>query len=37
VWVAGRHLLSDREATRLDWPGVAARANDWAAQTRTRR
>jgi 5-methylthioadenosine/S-adenosylhomocysteine deaminase len=30
VWVAGRQLLSDGELTRLDWPGVAARANAWA-------
>ncbi len=30
VWVAGRQLLSARELTRLDWPGVAARANAWA-------
>jgi len=26
VWVAGRHLLSQRELTRLDWPALAARA-----------
>jgi 5-methylthioadenosine/S-adenosylhomocysteine deaminase len=30
VWVAGRQLLSGGELTRLDWPGVAARANAWA-------
>ena len=30
VWVAGRQLLSDGELTRLDWAGVAARANAWA-------
>ena len=29
VWVAGRQLLSAGEYTRLDWPGVAARANAW--------
>jgi 5-methylthioadenosine/S-adenosylhomocysteine deaminase len=33
VWVAGRQLLSDRELTRLDWPGVAARANAWAVRS----
>jgi 5-methylthioadenosine/S-adenosylhomocysteine deaminase len=27
VWVAGRPMLSGGELTRLDWPGVAARAN----------
>jgi 5-methylthioadenosine/S-adenosylhomocysteine deaminase len=32
VWVAGRQLLSARELTRLDWPGVAARANAWAVR-----
>ena len=32
VWVAGRQLLSDGEMTRLDWPAVAARANDWAGR-----
>jgi 5-methylthioadenosine/S-adenosylhomocysteine deaminase len=32
VWVAGRQLLSDKELTRLDWPGVAARANAWAVR-----
>jgi 5-methylthioadenosine/S-adenosylhomocysteine deaminase len=26
VWVAGRHLLSQRELTRLDWPALASRA-----------
>jgi 5-methylthioadenosine/S-adenosylhomocysteine deaminase len=30
VWVAGRQLLADSELTRLDWPGVSARANAWA-------
>ena len=35
VWVAGRHLLSDGEMTRLDWAGVAARANAWAARLQT--
>jgi 5-methylthioadenosine/S-adenosylhomocysteine deaminase len=30
VWVAGRQLLSAGELIRLDWPGVAARANAWA-------
>jgi 5-methylthioadenosine/S-adenosylhomocysteine deaminase len=30
VWVAGRQLLADGELIRLDWPGVAARANAWA-------
>jgi len=35
VWVAGRHLLSDGEMTRLDWAGVAARANAWAARLKT--
>ncbi len=29
VWVAGRQLLADGELTRLDWPGVAARAGVW--------
>jgi 5-methylthioadenosine/S-adenosylhomocysteine deaminase len=29
VWVSGRHLLNDGAFTRLDWPTVAARANDW--------
>jgi 5-methylthioadenosine/S-adenosylhomocysteine deaminase len=28
VWVSGRHLLNDGAFTRLDWPTVAARAND---------
>ncbi len=32
VWVAGRQLLSGGEFTRLDWPAVAARANDRAAR-----
>jgi 5-methylthioadenosine/S-adenosylhomocysteine deaminase len=32
VWVAGRQLLCDGALTRLDWPGVAARANAWAAR-----
>ncbi len=35
VWVAGRQLLSDGELTRLDWPGVAARAEAWATRLRT--
>jgi 5-methylthioadenosine/S-adenosylhomocysteine deaminase len=35
VWVAGRQLLSAKELTRLDWPGVAARANAWAMRLRT--
>jgi 5-methylthioadenosine/S-adenosylhomocysteine deaminase len=35
VWVAGRQLLADGAPTRLDWPGVAARANAWAATLRT--
>src|SRR5882724_4705420 len=30
VWVAGRQLLADGELIRLDWPGIAARANAWA-------
>jgi 5-methylthioadenosine/S-adenosylhomocysteine deaminase len=30
VWVAGRHLVSSGELTRLDWPAVAARADAWA-------
>jgi 5-methylthioadenosine/S-adenosylhomocysteine deaminase len=30
VWVAGRHLLSDREMTRLDWAAAADRARVWA-------
>jgi 5-methylthioadenosine/S-adenosylhomocysteine deaminase len=25
VWVAGRHLLCERQFTRLDWPNLAAR------------
>ncbi|MGO9514167.1 MAG: hypothetical protein ACLP2F_11055 [Steroidobacteraceae bacterium] len=25
VWVAGRHLLSNGQFTRLDWPGRASR------------
>jgi 5-methylthioadenosine/S-adenosylhomocysteine deaminase len=29
VWVSGRHLLNEGAFTRLDWPTVAARANDW--------
>ena len=36
VWVAGRQLLSDGELIRLDWPGVAARANAWAMRLKTR-
>lgn len=32
VWVAGRQLLSSAEFTRLDWPAVAARANEWASR-----
>lgn len=35
VWVAGRQLLADRELIRLDWPGVAARANAWALRLKT--
>jgi 5-methylthioadenosine/S-adenosylhomocysteine deaminase len=35
VWVAGRQLLSAGELTRLDWPGVAARANAWAVRLNT--
>jgi 5-methylthioadenosine/S-adenosylhomocysteine deaminase len=35
VWVAGRHLLADGELIRLDWPGVAARANAWALRLKT--
>jgi 5-methylthioadenosine/S-adenosylhomocysteine deaminase len=35
VWVAGRQLLSDGELIRLDWPGVAARANAWAMRLKT--
>jgi 5-methylthioadenosine/S-adenosylhomocysteine deaminase len=35
VWVAGRQLLSDGELTRLDWPGVAARANVWAMRLKS--
>jgi 5-methylthioadenosine/S-adenosylhomocysteine deaminase len=34
VWVAGRQLLSDGEMTRLDWPGVAERADAWAGRLR---
>jgi 5-methylthioadenosine/S-adenosylhomocysteine deaminase len=34
VWVAGRQLLADSEFTRLDWPGVSARAGEWAARCR---
>jgi 5-methylthioadenosine/S-adenosylhomocysteine deaminase len=36
VWVAGRQLKSDGELTRLDWPGVAARANAWAMRLKNR-
>jgi 5-methylthioadenosine/S-adenosylhomocysteine deaminase len=36
VWVAGRQLKSDGELTRLDWPGVAARAHAWARRLQTR-
>jgi len=36
VWVAGRQLLSAGELIRLDWPGVAARANAWAMRLKTR-
>jgi 5-methylthioadenosine/S-adenosylhomocysteine deaminase len=32
VWVAGRQLVSEGELTRLEWPGVAARANAWAVR-----
>jgi 5-methylthioadenosine/S-adenosylhomocysteine deaminase len=35
VWVAGRQLLADGELIRLDWPGVAARANAWAQRLKT--
>lgn len=35
TWVAGRQLLSDCELTRLDWPGVASRANAWALRLKT--
>lgn len=35
VWVAGRQLLSDGAFTRLDWPGVAARANAWTSRLTT--
>jgi len=35
VWVAGRQLVSDGELIRLDWPGVAARANAWAMRLKT--
>jgi 5-methylthioadenosine/S-adenosylhomocysteine deaminase len=35
VWVAGRQLLADGELIRLDWPGVAARANAWALRLKT--
>jgi 5-methylthioadenosine/S-adenosylhomocysteine deaminase len=30
VWVAGRHLLSEGQFTRLDWPAVAARLEETA-------
>jgi len=30
VWVAGRPLLEAGELTRLDWPAVRARAQEWA-------
>jgi 5-methylthioadenosine/S-adenosylhomocysteine deaminase len=35
VWVAGRQLLADGELIRLEWPGVAARANAWALRLKT--
>jgi 5-methylthioadenosine/S-adenosylhomocysteine deaminase len=35
VWVAGRQLLSDGMMTRLDWPGVAARADAWGRRLNT--
>jgi len=35
VWVAGRQLLADGELIRLDWPGVAARANAWALRLKS--
>jgi len=35
VWVAGRQLLADGELIRLEWPGVAARANAWALRLET--
>ncbi len=31
VWVAGRHLLVERNFSRLDWPSLAARSDTWAA------
>ena len=30
VWVAGRHLLSDSQLTRLNWTEVRERAQAWA-------
>jgi 5-methylthioadenosine/S-adenosylhomocysteine deaminase len=30
VWVAGRHLLSEGQFTRLDWPALAARLEETA-------
>jgi 5-methylthioadenosine/S-adenosylhomocysteine deaminase len=30
VWVAGRHLLSEGQFTRLDWPALAARLGETA-------
>ena len=32
VWVGGRLLLSESGLTRLDWPGVSARATAWASR-----
>ena len=32
VWVAGRQLVSEGDLTRLEWPGIAARANAWAVR-----
>jgi 5-methylthioadenosine/S-adenosylhomocysteine deaminase len=32
VWVAGRHLLKDRQLTTLDQAAILARARDWAAK-----
>ena len=33
VWVGGRLLLAESGLTRLDWPGVSARATAWASRT----
>ena len=32
VWVGGRLLLAESGLTRLDWPGVSARATAWASR-----